>query len=60
MFFDKLYPGSYILCPYSGIKSNDKVGSRDESFYFKARMPVISNGVYHTPLHKRPHCLCHT
>lgn len=37
-------PGSYILCPYSGIRSNDRVGSRDESFYFKARMPVISSG----------------
>lgn len=37
-------PGSYILCPYSGIRSNDKVGSADEGYYFKARMPVIGNG----------------
>lgn len=37
-------PGSYIICPYSGIRSNDRVGSRHESFYFKARMPVISTG----------------
>ena len=38
-------PGSYILCPYSGIRSNDKVGSVDEGYYFKARMPVIGNGI---------------
>ena len=37
-------PGSYIRCSYSGIRSNDRVGSRDESFYFKVRMPVISTG----------------
>ena len=37
-------PGSYILCPYSGIKSNDRVGSKDEGHYFKARMCSISTG----------------
>ena len=36
--------GTYIRCPFTGIRSNDKVGSIEENFYFKARMPSIGNG----------------
>ena len=37
-------PGALIRCPYTGIRSNDRVGSSDEDFYFKVSMPSISNG----------------
>jgi hypothetical protein len=37
-------PGSFIRCPYTGIRSNDRVGSSDEDFYFKVSMPAISKG----------------
>lgn len=36
--------GNYIRCPYSGIRGNDKVGSRHENYYFKASMPFVSKG----------------
>lgn len=39
--------GNYIRCPYSGIRSNDKVGSIDENHYFKAHLPFISKGDNH-------------
>jgi len=40
----KNMPGSLIRCPYTGIRSNDRVGSSDENFYFKVSMPSISKG----------------
>lgn len=36
--------GNYIRCPYSGIRGNDKIGSRYENYYFKAAMPFVSKG----------------
>lgn len=36
--------GALIRCPHTGIRSNDRVGSKDEDFYFKVSMPAISNG----------------
>jgi len=36
--------GNYIRCPYTGIRSNDRVGSNDENYYFKAALPGIGKG----------------
>ena len=36
--------GNYIRCPYSGIRGNDKIGSRNENLYFKAVLPCVSKG----------------
>jgi len=39
--------GNLIRCPYSGIRSNDRVGSSDEINYFRAHMPCITKGDNH-------------
>lgn len=36
--------GTLIRCPFTGIRSNDKVGSANENYYFKARMPSKGKG----------------
>tara|TARA_B110000483_G_C17992640_1_gene464134 strand:+ start:302 stop:778 length:477 start_codon:yes stop_codon:yes gene_type:complete len=36
--------GNLIRCPYSGVRGNDRVGSGDENYYFKAMLPCISKG----------------
>lgn len=36
--------GALIRCPNTGIRSGDRVGSKDEDYYFKVSMPAISNG----------------
>ena len=36
--------GSLIRCPFTGMRTTDRVGSANENFYFKARLPSISNG----------------
>jgi hypothetical protein len=37
-------PGSYIRCPYTGYRTNDKVGTSGENNYFKVNMSSIGNG----------------
>lgn len=36
--------GSYIRCPYTGYRTNDKVGTAAENNYFKVNMSSIGNG----------------
>ncbi len=36
--------GSIIICPITGAKLNDRVGSKVENLYFKVRMNHVGNG----------------
>lgn len=36
--------GTLIRCPFTGIRTGDRVGTVNENFYFKARMPSMGNG----------------
>lgn len=44
VFSTSCNPGTYIRCPYTGYKTNDKVGSYNENNYFKVNMSSIGNG----------------
>lgn len=37
-------PGTFIICPLTGVKLNDRVGSLQEKLYFKVRMNNLSKG----------------
>lgn len=55
LYGTKLNIGSYIRCPITGIRLDDKVGSLQENNYFKVNMSSITNGdenmsfFYNTP-----------
>ena len=56
--------GSLIRCPFTGIRTNDRVGSRDEDYYYKVKCPAISKGdvpvvlYYTTPESFERHFMC--
>lgn len=44
MFSTTCNTGGLIRCPYTGYRTNDRVGSAAEKNYFKAKMPSVGNG----------------
>ena len=56
--------GTLIRCPFTGMRTNDRVGSFEENYYFKVRFPVVGNGdepvtlYYTTPESYERHHMC--